>query len=374
MKRIVPLLVLASLVCTLFLVPVGAVDENSNSYSGASLVNLMSLSPNSAYCGVQLIDRSDETDYAPEMSFYKIRPDSGLTTQFSKSGASVSVSMPNTMISAVNDDIISYVGLATYADNSIFGNSSLVIMDTQHIELRIDLSSFSDITDIEFLGSVSLSTDYTEGMFTQNRTGGTCSLYVNDVFTEVEFSATSGVIQFDNYLYSSDVPITSLSLRFSPSLYNYSYTASNINFSWETTFDFSNATFNFLTDTGSGSGVDPNFGDRNEEFNQGIEDSESIEQEWTGSLSDAWAQTGIDDFAFDAGYTSAFMWVSSWFSTFFNAFGSYAQILLFPAIVGLCMLLLGMFRSGRLGGRGSSGPRGTPVDVPNGEYHRYDPW
>ena len=120
--------------------------------------------------------------------------------------------------------------------------------------------------------------------------------------------------------------------------------------------------------------IDDDFEQGNTDLEQGIQNNDQIEQQWTGSLSDAWAQTGIDDFAFDAGFTSAFMWVSGWFSTFFNAFGVYSQILLFPAILGLAMLLLGMFRSGRLGSRGSSGPRGTPVDVPNGEYHRYDPW
>lgn len=120
--------------------------------------------------------------------------------------------------------------------------------------------------------------------------------------------------------------------------------------------------------------IDDDFEQGNADLEQGIQNNDQIEQQWTGSLSDAWAQTGIDDFAFDAGFTSAFMWVSGWFSTFFNAFGVYSQILLFPAILGLAMLLLGMFRSGRLGSRGSSGPRGTPVDVPNGEYHRYDPW
>ena len=120
--------------------------------------------------------------------------------------------------------------------------------------------------------------------------------------------------------------------------------------------------------------IDEDFEQGNADLEQGIQNNDQIEQQWTGSLSDAWAQTGIDDFEFDAGFTSAFMWVSGWFSTFFNAFGVYSQILLFPAILGLAMLLLGMFRSGRLGSRGSSGPRGTPVDVPNGEYHRYDPW
>lgn len=98
--------------------------------------------------------------------------------------------------------------------------------------------------------------------------------------------------------------------------------------------------------------VNDSFDSTNDDLSQGITDSEAIEQQWTGSLSDTWGDTGISNFAFDASLTSAFMWVSSWFSSIYNAFGIYGAVILLPSIVGLCMLLLGMLRSGRLTGRG----------------------
>lgn len=105
-------------------------------------------------------------------------------------------------------------------------------------------------------------------------------------------------------------------------------------------------------DTQFSQAVDDDFQANNDDVQQGVTDSEAIEQQWTGSLSDAWADTGISDFAFDSSLTSAFMWVSSYWSQLYNALGVYGAVVLIGPILGTSMYILGLFRSGRLGRHG----------------------
>ena len=107
-------------------------------------------------------------------------------------------------------------------------------------------------------------------------------------------------------------------------------------------------------DTQFSESVDPGFSDANGDLDQGIQDSDVIEQQWTGSLSDAWSDAGINDFSFDASLTTAFMWVSAWWSNLYNALGIYGAVIVVPPLVGVCMYVLGLFRSGALG-RGHDG-------------------
>lgn len=97
--------------------------------------------------------------------------------------------------------------------------------------------------------------------------------------------------------------------------------------------------------------INPEYEDSRLELDQGIQDNHAIEQQWTGSLSDAWTAMNIQSHSFDAGITSGFMWVSSWFSNIYNAAGIYGAVLILPLLVGICKLLLGMFRFAGHGSR-----------------------
>lgn len=90
--------------------------------------------------------------------------------------------------------------------------------------------------------------------------------------------------------------------------------------------------------------INPELDSTNDDLNQGIANSEAIEQEWTGSLSDNWSAMHIDDFSFDSSFTSGFMWVSAWVTNIYNALGLYGSIIILPLIIGICKLLLGYFR------------------------------
>lgn len=92
--------------------------------------------------------------------------------------------------------------------------------------------------------------------------------------------------------------------------------------------------------------INPDFGQADNDLNQGINDNHAIEQNWTGSLSQYWASLNLSNYAFDGAYADAFMIVSLWFSNIFSAFGSFGPVLIFPMIVGICMLVLGVFRMG----------------------------
>lgn len=90
--------------------------------------------------------------------------------------------------------------------------------------------------------------------------------------------------------------------------------------------------------------INPELDSTNDDLNQGIANSEAIEQEWTGSLSDNWSAMHIDDFSFDSSFTSGFLWVSAWVTNIYNALGLYGSIIILPLIIGICKLLLGYFR------------------------------
>ena len=76
--------------------------------------------------------------------------------------------------------------------------------------------------------------------------------------------------------------------------------------------------------------------------NDVMQDSNDIENEWTGNMADGWGELNLDTFAFGAQFLSAFVWVSSWFTNIFNGFGDFQQIIIFPLMVGIVMLILGM--------------------------------
>ena len=76
--------------------------------------------------------------------------------------------------------------------------------------------------------------------------------------------------------------------------------------------------------------------------NDVMQDSNDIENEWTGNMMAGWGDLNLDAFAFGAQFLSAFVWVSSWFTNIFNGFGDFQQIIIFPLLVGIVMLLVGM--------------------------------
>lgn len=72
-----------------------------------------------------------------------------------------------------------------------------------------------------------------------------------------------------------------------------------------------------------------------------ITDYDNVEQEWTGSMSDNFAQLNLGNFSFCNGLISGFGLVSDLFMKVWTALGSYAIVYTFPLYLGIVLVLTG---------------------------------
>ena len=325
-------------------------SSSNGIYSGSDLAALFSLSPSSQYCGVELLEFSEGSSGAveiPDYSWYTIRPDQPLTTNFSIDGTSVSVSMPLTSISTKFDEVRRFQGIFTSSDASDFGSHSLInSVGYSNVYIDFDTSSLaSDVTDIEFVGSLSVSCLYQQSLFQQSVDGGSLVLYVNGAPTDVVFSADGGVIQFNNYLYSSDVPITDVSFRVDIPSFKRDYTFNTVSIAWTVSLDFSNSQFSFIAGS-SGGVVDT------DKVQGEITEHEDIESQWGGSMTENFDALDIENFSYPDGLASAFALISGIFQDFWYGMGEYGILYVFPLTLAIMLLVIG--RLSKFAGRSKS--------------------
>lgn len=72
-----------------------------------------------------------------------------------------------------------------------------------------------------------------------------------------------------------------------------------------------------------------------------ITDYDNVEQEWTGSMSQNFAQLNVGGFSFGDGLISGFGLVSDLFMKVWSALGSYAIVYTFPLYLGIVLVLMG---------------------------------
>lgn len=85
---------------------------------------------------------------------------------------------------------------------------------------------------------------------------------------------------------------------------------------------------------------------------------DSVEAEWTGSMTDNFNSLNIDSFRFDAGLISAFTLVSNLFSRIWAAMGDFAILYTFPLYLGIVLLLIGRISKFAGGQSSASSKRG----------------
>lgn len=81
--------------------------------------------------------------------------------------------------------------------------------------------------------------------------------------------------------------------------------------------------------------------DANTNAGNTITDYDNVEQQWTGSMSDNFAQLNLGNFSFGDGLISGFGLVSDLFMRVWTALGSYAIVYTFPLYLGIVLVLMG---------------------------------
>lgn len=100
----------------------------------------------------------------------------------------------------------------------------------------------------------------------------------------------------------------------------------------------------------------------NSEAQDSINDHESIESEWTGSMTTNFDALDMDNFTFPSGLVSGFGLITGIFQDLWNAMGEYKILFVFPLTLGVALLLIGRiskFSGGQSSSRSNRGDDGA---------------
>lgn len=323
-------------------------------YSGSDLASLFFVQEGTQV-GVEFVDYKEaiKNDYVniPAFTYYTFRPNSSLTPSFSVVDSVVSFGCPTFSNSSSFDYLIGISQPLTSApgDDMNWGDSSLInSIGWSRAILSLDVSALGDdISDIEFVGSLSSLFSLTaNGSVVYTGDSSSVVLAVNGALTDIQFSAQDGLIQFDNYLYSSTEPITSIALYFDLPLVSYPLDdVPSISAGWDSSFDFSNVQFSFIS-ASSGGVVDV------DKVQGEITEHEDIESQWGGSMTENFDALDIENFSYPDGLASAFALISGIFQDFWYGMGEYGILYVFPLTLAIMLLVIG--RLSKFAGRSKS--------------------
>lgn len=182
-----------------------------------------------------------------------------------------------------------------------------------------------------------------------------CDLYFDDTLID-SWSVKSGRVLADNQFYSFSSANPPSNIRFVINCPSYSVSAGLPDDSdssgtldmWSYVYWSSSSTFSywFLSPNGALVGnVD--------QAQDDINDHESIESQWTGSMSSNFDALDMDSFTFPSGLLSGFSLITGIFQDFWNGMGDYKIAYVFPLFLGIALLLIGRI-SKFSGGQSSS--------------------
>lgn len=322
-------------------------------YSGSDLASLFFVQEGTQV-GVEFVDYKEaiKNDYInlPAYTYYTFRPNSPLIPSFSVVDSVVSFGCPTFSNSSSFDYLIGITQPLTSApgDDMTWGGHSIInSVGWSRAILSLDVSSLGDdISDIEFVGSLSSTFSLNvNGSVVYTGDSSSVVLAVNGALTDIQFSAQDGLIQFNNYLYSSTEPITSIALYFNLPFVQYSLDdVSSVSTSWDSSFDFSNVQFSFISASGGVVDVDKVQGE--------ITEHEDIESQWGGSMTENFDALDIENFSYPDGLASAFALISGIFQDFWYGMGEYGILYVFPLTLAIMLLVIG--RLSKFAGRSKS--------------------
>ncbi len=91
----------------------------------------------------------------------------------------------------------------------------------------------------------------------------------------------------------------------------------------------------------------------NDQAQDNINEHESVESQWTGSMTENFNALDMDSFSFPDGLVSAFALITGIFNDLWNAMGDYKIIFVFPLTLAIALLLVG--RISKFAGTSGSG-------------------
>lgn len=185
--------------------------------------------------------------------------------------------------------------------------------------------------------------------------GPSCDLYFDDTLIDTWF-VTSGRVLTDSqfYSFSSSDPPQNIKFVIKAPPYQSSYglpsdsSSSGTVSCWSYVYWRNDSTFkySFLSPDGALIG-------NIDQAQDDINNHESMESQWTGSMSSNFDALDMDSFTFPSGLLSGFSLITDIFQDLWNGMGDYKILYVFPLFLGIALLLIGRI-SKFSGGQSSS--------------------
>lgn len=329
-----------------------AVASASDSFSTFSFTDLIPRFSSSSKIGIYcLVDHPEQTIAGitiPGFQEQRIYPDTGSSISTWSDGSTLSFQSPNMSVpSTLNGGDVISIG------SSVFSIDSKTWTNIVYVDV--------DLSGIDTFSAFSLS-----GILTCDSTLNDRSTYLNSLIAcplrfqilvngviQKDMSIASGYdVEMSDFLYSGSTPVTSLQFCIAFDVLDMDY-SSNI---YQAQFNFrptSTLRLDILRDLSILDGF-------NDQAQDSINEHESIESQWTGSMTENFNSLDLEDFTFPNGLISAFALITGIFNDLWNAMGEYKILFVFPLCLGIVLLLIGRISkfdfSDRSGGSGGSGP------------------
>ena len=223
--------------------------------------------------------------------------------------------------------------------------------------IDVDISSFGDFSVFELSGLLRGQAGITNGGGTSwITTSGieSVSIYVNGALRRTVYatgSSLKSVVDFADSVFSVTGTVDSLQLyikyRSFPSVSPDSVSSFRVRVGL-----FGSSTLSFTVLNG-----DSMLDGFNDQAQNDLNDYNSIESEWGGSMVDNFNALNMGDFSFNSGILSGLALVSGIFSDIWSAFGHYSVVFSFPLLLAIALVLVGRL------GRSASRSRGDGGDT-----------
>lgn len=227
----------------------------------------------------------------------------------------------------------------------------LEVLDSgdNHLEITFDVSRYNS-SAISFDGIFKLDYGIWRTSYSSVVYPG-FSIYVDGSLVKSFVGNGASGVDLGGFLFSASQPIQSVSfvfdadlaLGYDPGSYYFSITYSAS----------STASLSFLSDN---SVLINSVGDAQNSIN----DHNSIESEWTGSMTENFNKLDLSGFTYPDGLVAGFALITGIFNDLWNGMGEYKILYVFPLTLGVVLLLIG--RISKFSGRGSTSRSGKGDD------------
>lgn len=217
--------------------------------------------------------------------------------------------------------------------------------------LRLDLHLDGSSSSFELFYNLNLAIQaFTSpsAIYTALASPISCNIYVNGSSYSTVSGGSSGYVGHE--IISLSEPITSISflLEFPNTDPSPATLIDTVDYTVNVYWHFYSQTFiygQYLTGNSALDGF-------NDQAQDAINEHESIESQWTGSMTENFNKLDISSFTFPSGLVSGFSLITGIFQDIWNAIGEYRIVYVFPLTLGIVLLLIG--RISRFAGRSSS--------------------